>query len=156
METQKLTGYPSIDKPWLKYYSKEAIQTPLTEASVYEYLLENNQKAEDLARTALVYNNRKISYKMLFDGIERTARAFHHIGFVQGNTVACIAPSFPETIYSFYAVNKLGGISDYFDPRADISDIRSELQEVRPIAMLIYEDFMPKFQTMIDELHIPH
>ena len=22
---KKLTGYPSIDKPWLKYYSEEAI-----------------------------------------------------------------------------------------------------------------------------------
>ena len=24
MEHKKLTGYPSIDKPWLKYYSEEA------------------------------------------------------------------------------------------------------------------------------------
>ena len=28
MEEKKLTGYPSIDKPWLKYYSEEAINTP--------------------------------------------------------------------------------------------------------------------------------
>lgn len=28
MSEQKLTGYPSIDKPWLKYYSEEAILTP--------------------------------------------------------------------------------------------------------------------------------
>ena len=25
------TGYPSIDKPWLKYYSQEAINAPLPE-----------------------------------------------------------------------------------------------------------------------------
>ena len=24
-----LTGYPSIDKPWLKYYSKEAIEAEM-------------------------------------------------------------------------------------------------------------------------------
>ena len=24
------TGYPSIDKPWLKYYSKEAIESKLS------------------------------------------------------------------------------------------------------------------------------
>ena len=29
MQEQKMTGYPSIDKPWLKYYSEEAINTPL-------------------------------------------------------------------------------------------------------------------------------
>jgi hypothetical protein len=38
MEEKKLTGYPSIDKPWLKYYSEEAINTPLPECTMYEYL----------------------------------------------------------------------------------------------------------------------
>lgn len=31
MTTQNMTGYPSIDKPWLKYYSEEAINAPLPE-----------------------------------------------------------------------------------------------------------------------------
>ena len=38
MQEQKLTGYPSIDKPWLKYYSEEAINAPLPECTIYEYL----------------------------------------------------------------------------------------------------------------------
>lgn len=29
MNTDEMTGYPSIDKPWLKYYSKEFINKPL-------------------------------------------------------------------------------------------------------------------------------
>ncbi len=28
MKEKRLTGYPSIDKPWLKYYSEEAINAP--------------------------------------------------------------------------------------------------------------------------------
>ena len=28
MEEKKLTGFASIDKPWLKYYSEEAINAP--------------------------------------------------------------------------------------------------------------------------------
>ena len=32
------TGYPSIDKPWLKYYSEEAINAELPECTIYEYL----------------------------------------------------------------------------------------------------------------------
>jgi len=34
MEEHKLTGYPSIDKPWLKYYSEAAINAPLPECTV--------------------------------------------------------------------------------------------------------------------------
>ena len=42
-DTKPLTGYPSVDKPWLKYYSEEAINAPLPECSIYEYLYENNK-----------------------------------------------------------------------------------------------------------------
>ena len=53
-----LTGYPSIDKPWLKYYSEEAINAPLPECTIYEYLWENNKNHLD--DIALVYFGRKI------------------------------------------------------------------------------------------------
>ena len=36
MNTNQTTGYPSIDKPWLKYYSDEAINAKLPNCSMYE------------------------------------------------------------------------------------------------------------------------
>lgn len=41
--TKEQTGYPSIDRPWLKYYSREAIEGKLPECSIYEYMYENNK-----------------------------------------------------------------------------------------------------------------
>ena len=62
MQKEKnLTGYPSIDKPWLKYYSEEAINAPLPECTIYEYLWENNKNY--LNNVALNYFDRKISFK---------------------------------------------------------------------------------------------
>ena len=40
---KQITGYPSVDKPWLKFYSEEAINAPLPECTLYENLLENNK-----------------------------------------------------------------------------------------------------------------
>ncbi len=154
MQNQNLTGYPSIDKPWLKYYTNEAIETPITELSIYEYLRENNQGNED--HTAIVYIGRKISYVKLFASIEDVAKAFNHLGLCRGDVVACIAPSFPEVIYSFYAANKLGAVSDYFDPRSEVRVVQDELEQIQPRIFLIFEDFLPKFQEMIDKLNIPH
>ena len=37
MKEKKFTGYPSIDKPWFKYYSEDAINAPLPECTMYEY-----------------------------------------------------------------------------------------------------------------------
>ena len=38
MTEQNLTGYPSIDRPWRKYYSEEALDAPLPEGSMYDYM----------------------------------------------------------------------------------------------------------------------
>ncbi len=154
MENQKLSGYPSIDKPWLKYYSKEAIETPITELSIYEYLLDCNKKSSN--NTALVYMGRKISYQTMFDSIENVAKAFARLGVQKGDAVACIAPSFPETICSFYAANKIGAISDYFDPRTEPHIVYDELVLVSPKVLLIFEDFIPKFKDIIDKANIPN
>lgn len=34
MKEKKLTGYPSVDKPWLKFYSKEAINAKMPSDSI--------------------------------------------------------------------------------------------------------------------------
>ena len=53
-EDKELTGYPSIDKPWLKYYSEEAINAPLPECTIYEYLYENGKSAiRNYSRTSI-------------------------------------------------------------------------------------------------------
>ncbi|CUP39453.1 Uncharacterised protein [Catenibacterium mitsuokai] len=41
------TGFPSIDKPWLKYYNKEAIHTKPFSGSIYRHILQNNQEYQD-------------------------------------------------------------------------------------------------------------
>lgn len=53
-------AYPSTDRPWLKYYSQQAINTPLPECTIYEYLWENNHK--HLQGTALLYFDQKFIY----------------------------------------------------------------------------------------------
>ncbi len=148
-----LTGYPSIDRPWLKYYDEEAINAKLTTDSIYEYLYKSNQ--DNLDGVAINYMDRKITYSELFRNIELSAKAFHGYGIGKGDVVVGIAPSFPEVIYSFYAVNKLGGISDYFDPRTEPEIVAEELKKAKPKAIIIFEDFYGKFVDMIDELKIP-
>ena len=55
-----ITGYPSIDKPWLKYYDPEFLKLPLPEMTLYEYLRFKTTDIPDY--TAFAYYGRKISY----------------------------------------------------------------------------------------------
>ena len=82
---QQLTGYPSIDKPWLKYFSEEAINGALPECTIYDYLYNNNKNNKD--SVAIEYFGRKIIYKKLFNKIQETAKAFVAIGVKKDDIV---------------------------------------------------------------------
>ena len=77
------TGYPSIDKPWLKYYSEEVINAPLPDCTIYEYMIQNNRTFPK--DTAILYMGRKISYGELFARIDETAAAFSALRSLRGH-----------------------------------------------------------------------
>lgn len=71
---RSLTGLPSVDRPWLKYYNDEAAASPLPECLAYDLLYRSNCGHPD--DIALIYYDRKFTYAQLFEAIDRTARAF--------------------------------------------------------------------------------
>ena len=111
MKEKELTGYPSIDKPWLKYYTEEAIHAPLPECSMYEYIWANNK--DHLDDIALIYFNKKITYRKMFEMIDKTASALLSLGIKKGDIVTICSLSIPETVYSAYAINKIGAIVNF-------------------------------------------
>ncbi len=133
----KLTGYPSIDKPWLKYYSEEAINAKLPECTIYEYLNENNK--EHLDDIALEYFGTKISYKKLFERIEQTANAILAIGVRKGDIVPIMAVNLPEVIYCIYALNRIGAIPNMIDPRTNAKGLRNYLDETKSKFLVVLD-----------------
>lgn len=122
-----LTGYPSIDKPWLKYYSEEAINAPLPECTLYEMLWKNNK--DHLDDIAINYFHRRFTYKQLFDGIERAAKAFSALGVIEGDIVLISTVNTPEMVYAFYALNRLGAVANMVDPRTSVSGLHDYIVE---------------------------
>lgn len=90
MEEKKLTGYASIDKPWLKYYTEDAISAPLPECTIFEYLWENNKDfPKDIA---LEYMGSEISYGELFVHIDECVSALTALKVKQGDIVTVAIP----------------------------------------------------------------
>lgn len=63
---QKLTGYPSIDKPWLKYYSKQDIEAQLPQGNMYDYLVERNKNR--MSDVAFAYMGKNVSLQRCTKG----------------------------------------------------------------------------------------
>lgn len=126
-EEKKLTGYPSIDKPWLKYYSDESVNAKIPQCTIFELLWNNNK--DYLDDTALNYYDRRITYGELFDNIDKAAKAFSALGVKEGEIVAICSVNTPETVYAFYALNRLGAVANMIDPRTGVEGVQHYLQE---------------------------
>ena len=151
-ENKTPTGYPSIDKPWLKFYSEEAINAPLPEGSIYEYLYEHNKHALD--DTALSYFGRKYSFRDMFRQIDLTADSFASIGVRKGNIVDLLLPNTPENIFCIYALNKLGAIADMIDLRAKGDDLLHYLNESGASVAVICDLFEDNVYDVLSRTNI--
>ena len=130
-----MTGYPSIDKPWLKYYSEQAINALLPECSIYGYFLENNK--DNPSDIAIIYLGRKITYGELFENIDATAAAFIKAGVKEKEIVTVALPSIPEAFI-------------VLEHKVDENSFKNELKE---LCIKHLPDYMiPNEYKFIDEM----
>lgn len=150
MEERTLTGYPSIDKPWLKYYSMEAINTPIPEKTLYQYMYDNNK--EYTCNIALNYFGRKITYATLFENIENAAKAFMAIGINKGDIVTIMSMHTPETIYCVYALNRLGAVANMVYMTLSEKELLHEVKNTGSKALVILDLAIEKVNKVDEEL----
>lgn len=111
------TGYPHIDKPWMKFYDENKVNKPFPEMTIYEYFKWMNRNHQDLIATSFYGNN--ITYGEMMEKIDDTAKGLYSIGVRDGDRVLALLPTLAPTAHLFYANSKIGGVSDFYDPRPD-------------------------------------
>lgn len=106
---RRLTGFPSIDKPWLKYYKpgaeKRATNIPAGK-TVWDVIEEKLLQYKDIP--AIEYFGRKISRPEFIDMVYTWARAFKALGIMEDEVVPYYGPTFPDTGAIALALNMIG------------------------------------------------
>lgn len=125
MIKKELSGYPSIDKPWLKYYDTALTEEDIPECSAFQMLYENNKKY--LTDTALLYFNRKITYQELFSKIRNAAAKLKSIGIQEGDIITFQTLNMPQTVILFYACSYIGAIANIMFVTAGNKELHEEL-----------------------------
>lgn len=145
MNRQDLTGYPSIDKPWLKYYTEEAVHAPLPEGSMYDYMTACNARRMD--ETALNYFGRKITHRQLQAEIDRCARALVASGVRAGDVVSLCILAIPEAMYLLYAANKIGAVVNFLVMSATQQELRDQLAATESKLIITLDIAMPQIKA---------
>lgn len=137
MENKSLTGFPSIDRPWLKYYDEKAINAELPHMSMYDYLYECSK--DYLDTTALNYFGRKFTYRKMFENIDRVAVALQANGVKKGDIVTVCTLTAPETVYLIYAINKVGAISNMVGLTSPVHDLHEQISSTESKLVFVVE-----------------
>lgn len=156
--SNNITGYASIDKPWLAK-KKHKINMPNENLTAYEFLYECNKN--NLDDIALIYDPiieeepTKITYKQLFQKIDDCAKAYIAIGIKKGDIVTVSLPSLVENIVNFYALNKIGAVANQIHPLASQDEIEFYLEEAKSTVFLGFGDVYNKIKN-INQSNLKH
>ena len=149
MQNEKLTGYPSIDKPWLKYYTDEEINTETPKCSIHEKIRENNAKFPN--ETALLFFGKKITYDKMFAQIDRTAKALAFYGVSNRDNVAICMPALPETVYLILALNKIGANAILLNPLFDEQQLLNRINETDAQLLFVANELYERVKNILPD-----
>ena len=104
-------------------------------------------------KVALSFYGLKISYAKLFDNADEVALILINRGVKSGDKVSLCLPILPETVYLFLALNRIGAIANFIDPRINALRIKECLGS--DIKLLFSIDiYNEKIKKVADELGI--
>lgn len=147
-EIKPLSGKPSIDKPWLKYYTYGQHKQKYSDMLIFDYMYEENKS--NLNNIALEYYGQKMTFKEFFEKIDQCAKGYKSLGISEGDIVTICMPNTPEAVISFYALNKIGAVSNMIHPLKSENEIKDYLNEVSSKVMLGIDINYEKINNIID------
>ena len=149
-------GFPEFDKSGLINFSDEAIMEDIPQMSIYDYIKECNK--DRLEYVALSYYGQKITYKELLEKTEEAIKALKTMGINEydGNgerdVVSVALPTLPETFYTFLAINALGAVANFIDPRINEERIEQCIVNAKTKLVISVDTFNDKFKNVTEKL----
>lgn len=140
---------PSVEKPWLKFFSEEAREASMPKNTIYRHLRECSEGGHGY--TALNYFGKKISYGKLLDEADRAAGAFAKAGIKKGDIVAAATVTIPEMVYALYGLNKIGAAPLIIDPRTSAAGALSFIKETGAKVFIVIDLYYEALKDVLFE-----
>ena len=147
MENKK-TGYPHIDRPWMKYYDGLYIPSGEPNMSMVELLKERNKWRK--SKVAVEYYGKKITYDELWNRADNASKVLTNLGVKQGDIILSMVPNVPEERDIWFGATQIGAITDYIDPRPDSMDPVANSKKL--LEIIKYEK--PKYIVAVDMCYL--
>lgn len=108
----------------------------------------------DPSLVAFEYFGVKFPYSRLYSEIERAAKAFREAGIRKGDIVSLMLPTLPETLYSIYALNRIGAVPNMIDIRSTPEQLKKCLERTHSKVLLIMTFYLKEVETVRKDLDV--
>lgn len=142
------TGYPHIDKPWMKYYDENINNTNIKEENLTNYLKEKTKNNGSLL--AHSYYKNDMTFDELFEKVDTASKVLSDIGVKKGDIVMNLLPNIPESGQIWLGCTQIGAIADFVDPRPDSMDTMANAKKV--LEVIKYEQ--AKYIIALDKCYL--
>ncbi|MFZ0474654.1 MAG: long-chain fatty acid--CoA ligase [Halobacillus sp.] len=103
-------------RPWYQSYSPE-MNTEIIEPQKSLYTLLKESANEFSERTAILYEDSRITYQELKENVDQLAGAWNELGLKKGERIGLMISNHPDYIKAYYAAQRLGLIVVQINPR---------------------------------------
>ena len=104
----------SSSAPWLKYYGDTPHHLDYPSKTIYEMV---KAAADQFPKNdAYEFMGKKTTFAQFMQKINDVARAFLALGIHKGDRVTICMPNCPQAVCSFYALNRIGAVSNMIHP----------------------------------------
>ena len=138
--------------PWEKFYAKKERTIKIPEGSIYQLLEDTSKDYRD--NMAYNYFGKTASYKEFLKEIDEAARSFRSLGIRPGDIVTVCMPNTPEAIISFYALNKIGAISNMIHPLSGENEMKEYLISTNSVMLVMIDLCYEKIKNILSDTSV--
>lgn len=143
----------SAQAPWLKFYGNMPAHLNYPQKTIYQIVRTTAKEHPNLV--AYEFMNKETTYAQFMARIERTAKALVALGIQKGDRVTICMPNSPQALDTFYAINRIGAVSNMIHPLSAPSEIAFYLNFSHSKAVLTLDQFYGKLVEIEDQLEQP-
>ena len=148
--------YASIEKPWMKHYGAFTTGAVVPRCTMYREIMDSCKRNDRYDARALHYYGAETTYREMFAKIDQYAAAFRTLGIQKGEIVTFVSVCLPETMCELYALNKLGAVCNFIDPRTDGPHIREYIQKAKSRVLITLEMNYAAVDGRMEELGLDY
>ena len=143
----------SASAPWFKFYGDMPHTLNYPAKTIYELVRAAALKYPN--DVAYEFMGKNVTYSQFMARIDRVAKALLALGVGKGDRFTICMPNCPQALDTFYALNRIGAVSNMIHPLSAPSEIAFYLNFSHSKAVLTLDQFYGKLDQIRGDLKQP-